>query len=319
MSFIRWPSIENSYREKFIGEALEEFPELETCTYIVTEKLHGANMQVFFKSEQPMRVGSRKRFLEPGSRFYKIWDILPEYQHVWDGISYYRTAYASLKDTSIRLFGELFGSKVQKGVDYTPSQEIVGKQYLHFFGVMWDDELMPPITLDWYATALGFFDLLVPKVAIVKGLDAALAIDIEFPTKLNPVEGNICEGVVIQPYNKVYRLSSGSTFLLKKKNEAFKEKVSAPKPKAPIDSEVLRLHIMFEEYITDSRLQGVFSKEGSIQEPKQIGDYIRLMIQDALEDFLKDHGAAWAVMNKGQQGQVTKVGRTVAKMLQGYL
>ena len=154
---------------------------------------------------------------------------------------------------------------------------------------------------------------------LVKGLGAALEVDTNFPTKINPLEGNICEGVVIQPYSKVYRLHSGATFLLKKKNEAFKEKQKARKPPAPVDSEVARMRGMFDEYITESRLRSVFSKEGCIQEPRQIGDYIRLVIADALEDFIKDHGAAWNVATKQQRGQITKVGGQVADMLKGHL
>ncbi|MCK4817031.1 hypothetical protein KA005_14775, partial [bacterium] len=160
---------------------------------------------------------------------------------------------------------------------------------------------------------------LVPRVCLVKGLGAALEVDTNFPSLINPIEGNICEGVVIQPYSKVYRLHDGFTFLLKKKNEAFKEKQKARKPPAPVDSEVLRMRGMFDEYITDNRLQSVFSKWGCIEEPKQIGEYIRLVIADALEDFLKDHGAAWNVATRQQQGQITKVGGTVAEMLKGYL
>lgn len=306
--FLRWPSIENSYREKFIQKAVEEFPELASCEYEVTEKLHGTNVQFYFEPGKEMRVASRNRYLEPGSKFYDIWNILPEYQQMWDAIQ----RYANLGG-SVRMFGELYGQGVQKGVDYKPGKKIA------FFGVMENNQLLSTAYLRLAALMGGYEDLLVPRVCLVKGLGAALAVDTNFPTMINPIEGNICEGVVIQPYSKVYRLSNGSTFLLKKKNEAFKERQKARKPPAPVDSEVLRLRILFMEYITVNRLESIFSKEGPIQEPSQIGAYIRYMIQDALADFLKGHEIAWDAMDKKQRGQVTKAGAAVAEMLRKYL
>ena len=308
--FIKWPSIENSYRTKFIQKAVEEHPDLATCTYEITEKLHGANVQFHFEPGEEMRVATRSRYLEPGSKFYDIWNILPKYQQVWDEILDWVDCYT----VSIRLFGELYGQGIQKGVYYKPRKKI------GFFGVMVDSNLLYPSWLRGFAINRGGLeDSLVPRVDLVDGLEAALAVGTNFPTTINPIEGNICEGVVIQPYHKVYRLSNGSTFLLKKKNEAFKEKQKARKPPIPVDSETLRLHAMFETYITGNRLNNVFSNWGCIEEPQQIGEYIRLVIADALEDFIKDHGAAWNVATRQQQGQITKVGGTIAGMLKGYL
>jgi len=211
------------------------------------------------------------------------------------------------------MFGELYGQNIQKGVDYGPSKRI------SFFGVMIDGKLISSSWLTIFAMLGEIMDLLVPRVELIEGLGAALAVDTNFPTMINPTEGNICEGVVIQPYHKVYRLANGTTFMLKKKNEAFLERTKAPKPKVPVDSEVARLHGMFEEYVNDNRIQSVFSKWGCIEEPKQIGEYIHLIISDAVDDFIKDHGAAWATADKKQQGQITKVGGQVANLLQGYL
>jgi len=307
--FIRWPSIENSYRSEFIAKAVEEYPDLAICTYEITEKLHGSNVQFHFEPGEEMRVATRNRYLEPGSKFYDIWNILPEYQRVWDEAQ----CDADRHKHSIRLFGELYGQGVQKGVDYGPKKQI------RFFGMMIDGALMSSACLGIFAALWEITDLLVPRMCLVKGLRAALEVETNFPSLINPIEDNICEGVVIQPYSTVYRLHSGSTFLLKKKNEAFKEKQKARKPPAPVDSEVLRMRAMFDEYITEARLQNVFSKEGCIQEPRQIGEYIRLVIADALEDFRKSHGAAWNVATKQQQGQITKVGAVVAGMLKNYL
>ena len=98
--FIKWPSIENSYRTKFIQKAVEEHPDLAICTYEITEKLHGSNVQFHFEPGEEMRVATRKRYLEPGSKFYDIWNVLPKYQHVWNKLYEYVKYYT----LSIRLF-----------------------------------------------------------------------------------------------------------------------------------------------------------------------------------------------------------------------
>lgn len=106
--------------------------------------------------------------------------------------------------------------------------------------------------------------------------------------------------------------------MLKKKNEEFLERQKSKRPKV-VDDEVTRFNALFREYITLSRLQGIFSKYGEIQEPAQIGQFIRWMLEDALEDFLKDYGDEFGALDKKQQKQVRNVGGLVANMLKGYL
>lgn len=308
MSFLRWPSIENSYHKKFINKALEEFPELAHITYEVTEKLHGTNVQFHFEPGKEMRVASRNRYLEKQSKFYNVWDTLLDYAPLWAHVG--REAN---RVGSIRLFAEMFGGGIQKGVNYGP------KHRIRFFGLTVNNQLLPPTSLKEFADAYNFLNLLVPEVKLIEGLEAALAVDTNFPTMINPIEGNICEGIVIRPYHKVYRLSDGSTFMLKKKNLAFLEKTKAPKPKVPVDSEVVRLHDLFKAYIVKNRINNIFSNWGCIERPDQIGEYIRLVIQDAVESFAKDYNAEWESLSRKQRGQVTKVGGMVAKLLQEYL
>jgi hypothetical protein len=164
---------------------------------------------------------------------------------------------------------------------------------------------------------------IVPVVAVVEGLQAALEFDIEFDSQLSP-EGtglgtNICEGVVIAPYRKIYRNAGGHTFLLKRKNEAFKEKQKVKRPPEPEDSEVARLNAEFRTYITDMRLQAVFSKEGEIERPDQIGDFIRLVLADAKEDFLQDNQEAVDALDRAKQKRVFNIGSMIANLLKARL
>jgi len=59
MTFKKWPKIQNSYQQKFIDVFLAEFPKLEDETFVVTEKLHGRNVQIYFEPNKPWKVGKR--------------------------------------------------------------------------------------------------------------------------------------------------------------------------------------------------------------------------------------------------------------------
>lgn len=307
--FCRWPRIENSYQQKFIDRFLSEFPELEEETFVITEKLHGSSVQVFFSPNEPWKVGKRTAFLGDGEKFFGIHEVLPEYGTIFERIQ----EHVNLGTYTLRLFGELCGPGIQKGIDYGK------KKRIFFFGYMIDDALMPFEDFQNRASFFDFEDHLVPIVGIVTGLNVALEFDPEFVSRLNPIEGNLCEGVVMQPFKKAYTNRGGKRFMLKKKNEKFAEKAKEKKPPSPGDPEVQRLNAEFKLYITDNRLQGIFSKHGEIEEPQQIGDYIRLMLNDAKEDFVQEHGDAFNKLDKGEQGKVTNVGRVVADMLKGYL
>lgn len=309
MTFQKWPKIHNSYQQKFIERFLREFPELEKETFVITEKLHGSSVQVFFSPNEPWSVGKRTAFLKDDEKFFGIHEVLPEYQFVFETIQ------ESVDDSgnTIRLFGELCGPGIQKGVDYGKRKRIF------FFGYMINDELQTWMWFSIFADSHGFSEHVVPIVGIVTGLNVALEFDPDFVSRLNPIEGNTCEGVVMQPFKKVYATAQGKRFMLKKKNEKFMEKAKERKPPSPGDPEVQRLNAEFRLYITENRLQGIFSKHGEIEEPQQIGDYIRLMIADAKEDFVRDHEDAFNKLDRGEQGKVMNVGGVVADMLKKFL
>ena len=72
-------------------------------------------------------------------------------------------------------------------------------------------------------------------------------------------------------------------------------------------------------YITENRLQNLFSKMGEIERPNQIGDYIRAMLQDAKEDFLKDFGDDFSALSAKDHKAVFNAGRKIAHMLKERL
>jgi len=307
MQFTKWHSIENTYRQKYIDFFLKEHPGLVNETYVILEKLHGSNFQWFFQPGEFVKAGSRNHYLDMLGSFQGA----PIAQLVDDNsatIARFQR-WADADGYSIRLFGELIGRGIGKGVDYGEQKRIL------YFGIMVNDKLLPfkeaQVHIDTLLTA--------PHVTTVDELQAALDFDTKFDSLVLGKPDNICEGVVIQPYNQVYYDRYGtSPFILKKKNDEFKEKEKAPKARV-VDSDVERLNAEFSLYITDNRLQSAFSKYGEIETPKQIGKYIRIVMADAQDDFIKDFGNDIETLDKNRQKQVFNVGSKIANMLKGYL
>ncbi len=302
MPFLRWPSIVNTYRQENIDWWTERFPDLLHEQYVIMEKLHGSNFSWAFDIDGSVSPFSRHGALE-GKGFGS------------GGIDALKIAHAIVLDRfrelalstgrTYNLFGELFGPGMGKGVKYGDEKRIL------YFGLMIDGELQPPsIFLD-----LMNEDEVVPVLDIVDGLQAALAFDPNLDSKILSLEDNVCEGVVIQPYNKVYKIQS--TFILKKKNDAFKERESAPKVRV-VDEEVEGLNEDFRAYITENRLQSAFSKHGPIESPEQIGQYIRIIMDDAKEDFLGDCPSV-SDLEKARKKAVFNVGSKIAHMLKAHL
>lgn len=278
--FVKYPSIENSYREKEINTWLGYHPELMNEAYILNEKIHGSNLQLIFKPGLPVYFASRNRLLHD-ENFHGLHEVI-----VKDTIkSFIAEMEKHSTDTrnTLRFYGELFGANLQKGVDYGKERQI------RFFDMsvsgMWQTQTR---FLDFMEND-GFLSLAVPSFAVVTSLREALEFDIKKDSLILNKENNIIEGVVIKPYNKVYESPEGSLFYLKKKNEEFKENSRKPKDFTDINPDVVQYGVIFREYITENRLQNVFSKYGEIERPNQIGDYIRYMLEDAKEDFLKDY------------------------------
>lgn len=280
MSFKRYSSIDNSYRTKEINYWKEHNPTLENETFILQEKIHGSNIQLVFSPNQEMQVGKRSALIPKGENFYDVWNVLKSMTELTD-------AFAKLsneQNQTIHLYGEIFGQGVQKGVDYN----VEGKRIL-FFDMRIDGQMQPIKSLEDVFQQLGFSKYLVPVVAIVEGLSAAIDWKVDFPTMLNPVEGNNAEGFVVKPYNRTYTSLQGSIFYLKKKSEKFEERFASPKEKKELDPETLELADRFVGYINDNRLQGIFSKEGEISDINDFGKYMKWLMEDARVDFLKDN------------------------------
>jgi Rnl2 family RNA ligase len=308
MEFKKYPSIENSYQIKWIESFLFYNFDLYNEKFVVTEKLHGANIQLCFAPDGDMRVGSRTQWTS--DQFYNVNKVIEKYEKYVDRWK----AWAISNNKLVRVYGELFGSNIQKGVYYGSEKKI------RIFDVSIDDEMLSWIELISFLEETNTKDMLVPVIDII-GFEDILKYNPYFITRINCGlidADNICEGVVVRPISKEYVSPGNKRFIIKIKNDKFKEKQRKPKNFEKISDEILKLNELFKTYITDMRLQGVFSKYGMIESKKEIGKYISLLLQDAKEDFLKENPEA-EDFSKKKMKKIMNIGNLGFKFINKYL
>lgn len=295
-------SIENVQFARFV----EKVRGLDSGLWVVTEKVHGANMSLATSDGQNVTVASRTQTLGAAGykQFYNCGELaeslFPMVKKLWEEVS------KMVENPSIRVFGELFGggypkmpgvpkiTRVQKGVEYFNGLGF------YAFDLRVNDKLLD------YSIALpllkkcGFF---AAEALFVGEFEEALQwsrlhnADNSTIGKLlgmPDLEINIREGHVLKP-DKHIVLPGGETVMLKDKNEKFAEAASKPKissteQKNSTDQFVTDVLPM----INENRLIAVVSKIGDFAscyaEDKYFPNKVsKLLAADAIEDFCKDH------------------------------
>ena len=330
IQFQKYPSIENCYHQKHIDMWRGYFPELDNELFVLQEKMHGANIQFEVEPGGQCRVFSRKQQIgkmyikrHPDSSLmlevegygidFQGADIIEIVTERLDGITLkFLNELLKLAEGSrciVRAYGELCGPKIQKGVYYCDDPTI------YFYDLSLNGVYLTPVV--FYGYMIEYGEITVNTIDTVRGLNEAISYDIsEFCHQQYP--DNIIEGVVIKPLYEKYQ-TDNSIFYLKKKNERFKEKQKSPKETKPIDEKLVRLNNEFLNYITYARIENVFSKHETISAPSQIGDYIKLIMKDAIDDFAKDHDDEFKQLNKQERKHVVNAGTTIATKLKEYL
>jgi len=311
--FKKYPSLTNHYHSKDIDYFTTKYgDEMREVTWQITEKIHGANFSILFTPNSSPNWFSRNQQIT-NANFYNCEDLILEY------VNKLKIAQNWVNQTNrtFRVFGELYGPGIQKGVDYGPERKI------RFYDLMIDDMLVPQQEFENFFYDHGLGSLMVPIIGRVGTLEEGLEFDSRFDSKLSTKEGNICEGIVIKPYEKVFVDSQGSVFYIKKKNEEFKEKQKVKKERTETQytEEVNKWHNEFLSYINKNRAESVFSKEGEISSFKDIGKYISLIHQDALDDFNKEHSDDFVRedFTKKELKHIFNSSKDVVKLLKEYL
>ena len=303
MEFKKYSSIENSYRQKEVERIITNGFATKTQPYVVTEKIHGTNLS-FLSDGNDVKVAKRTSILNDDelSKFYDADIMLEKYgENVKELAKYVIDMY----DVSeIQVFGEHFGGvyngETEKG--YTRIQKEV--HYIPFTDFMVFDILVKykdnEVFMHWdkVRALCNKFGLKVVPELFRGTFEQCLEYSNEFITKipemygLEPIEGNICEGVVIKPLQDL-RFASGERVILKNKNDKFKEKGKVKKPKGNkvinLTDEERKWVDEISRYFEENRIQNVLSKGDVKLDWKQFGKLAGLFFKDAWEDFLKDN------------------------------
>lgn len=295
--YTKFPSIENHYQQKHINRFVYQFGKtLTKARYIVELKDDGSNLSLLFNGEEKPYIASRNDILggldTPG--FFGVAQTLEKYQDETKKMQQISIDFGY----PIQFYGEYAGAGIQKRIDY-------GKdKFIHLFTLrIFDDILNKPTgrilsvkEFDEILEKYGLLHMRAYSFGIFDSLEEAMAFNVEDVLEpSNPVEGNQIEGVVIKPYDDVFVSPVGEMFYIKKKSIKFSEKKQKKLPKTEreeveISPRLIEMKEKFLEYITENRLEGIFSKMGKrIEHPKQIREFLPAMLDDAIADFEKDN------------------------------
>lgn len=318
----KYKSIVNHYQTKAINDVFQYIPEYMTCQYVAEEKIDGANIRLSFEykggTDVEFKFGKRTAWLEPSEKFYDYQSVLndPRMKEFIGGINHLMQFVENVGDTFV-FHGELAGQGVQNRIKYFDNKQI------RFFGCEFNGEVFTQRDFYEFMDDVKFDDLYVPIVGLYNSFDEAMAIDVEsLPSFYNNDE--TVEGVVIKPFSKLAINTQGEQqlFYIKKKSIKFQEKMKCKRIRRekvadPMLDEAIDT---FSEYLNENRMLSVFSKEGEIDKPEQMGKYIKLFMEDAKIDYLSENTDKFMALDDKQRSKVFKIaGKMGSKILQKYL
>lgn len=293
LEFKKYPKLTNHYnieKERVFDNWMEEL-------YYSDEKIDGSNTQMAFLIEnnkiKDTKVGSRNHFIEADDKnnIAKVYSFVDK---VKEAIEFNIDKLP--KDCVVRVFGEIFGAKIQQTkYDVTKDGNVDYRIFDVFVELPNDDTYV-----------LGQSDLhnlLVDLVGTTNYLSNIYLSPEDSDTlhdKLNHSlldkshYGNIlCEGEVYHPLD-TFKYTYGTTFpVVKRKHKEFMEVSRKPrkkKKKSNVASpELIELTDKVSDYVTERRLDNILSHGDISLEPKNIGLLIKEMHKDITEEYLQEN------------------------------
>jgi len=268
--FKSYASITNVTNRIFIDKAIEHNPFMCNMSYIVTEKVDGANIQILFNKDGSYKVGSRNKWLNDGERFFDIWGAIDRGKPM---IDYFISC--ATKVGPLTIYCELCGPSINRRVNYGPEQHLILLDVI-FSGLSAN-----------LSSNLQLVHWLPPLIGMYNNLEDAINVNCEFDSRILNIPNNPAEGVVIKRYFPTNPWAPCWDFRLKKINPLFAKVKSTPKNLTPVQK--TELQEKFVTYITENRMLSVFSKEGPIEDVRNLTKYIGLIMDDAKVDFMRDN------------------------------
>lgn len=311
--FKKYPSITNASQKKVIDYIRMNLPEQ---TWIVSEKIHGANFQIIFDENNNISFASRNKLLDEFSSFYDLPGLKRVenngktlIQRVTELNDYLRSFYGPTLKV-VNLFGEYAGTltagnKIQKEVDYGTQEFYLFDIFLTF--VNEDAEVPLAVNKETVKILANTYGLASPVILLqTNNLDEALSFPNDFDSisgnlkynqelydkeKLTFTGKNITEGVVIEPTEVTF--ARFGRIILKNKNQKFSENhTSKPIKKESILSEEEQKFLeQIIGYANVNRVSNVCSHRGISEREelqKAFGNIVKETMLDAIEDIKKD-------------------------------
>ena len=286
MSFMKYPSIENHYNEKFISRVNEKYPNLK---YFITEKIDGMNIQFVFENRELKGIYTRSGqdiFSAKQYDFFSKRLLILANNFFLEGIKEYK---------NFIVYIELYGNKIQKNIKYTTDPDN-DWTYYSILDIYLNDEhrfmnfdelekLREETLLSFapvYEQGLTLEEALKVNVETLRSIEAEIHYDGMFVplSERGRLPIPTVEGIIIRPMIET-QLSPCDRLIIKKKAERFRE-ISKTKKVIPISQIVEG----FEDYINENRVNSVKSKR-LYELPKETDVLINDIIADAIEEFQK--------------------------------
>ena len=300
MNFIKYPSIENHYNEKFLDKINKRYPNLR---YFITEKIDGMNVQFVFSDGKLVGIYTRN-----GQDIFTAKQYSYLYSKLSDIAEYFLSS--NLKDYyNFIVYVELYGNNIQKNINYSQSKD---KE--------WSSYVILDIYLGNENRFLSFDEMenlnlpcFAPVYARDLSLNDALKFDVEdtesIRAKVHYGEKNnipIVEGVIIRPMVETQR-SPFDRLIIKYKTNRIREGNNTKKhiPTSKISVEGIN------NFINKNRISSVLSKE-SYELPTQMGKLINDVITDAINEYQK-------LVKKLSDDEIKSVRKTYSRVVSNLI
>lgn len=315
----KYGKTKNVTDQKSLKQWMERFPELQGETFVVTEKIDGANFQLIFTKGEDLRFGSRNNELDIMDNFFDFQNaVLVQYA---DHIESLQSFIDCSRDIDqIQLYGEIFGGGIQRRINYGPE-----KQYRPFHMKIDGRSVSPDEAFDILFDAGVCLDWWVPCFEMFIGFQHAVDFPIEdVITKCGIGEdltGNrFIEGIVIEPLYTSYNIhheseDADSRFMAKKKSSRFCDAMKVKHKKTPqyeVSEDGVELMDVWVGMFNDNRMQDLCSKLGRPTEMSQMGTYIKALVADVREDFINFHKSAFIGLTQADRGVIMGSGGKLA-------
>lgn len=286
---------------------------LDRAQWLVTEKIHGANICFIYDGEV-LQIAKRKSVLAQGEAFFNVQRVVARLRRAISAL--HGQLYHDGAQGVLWLYGELYGgeypgmeapqgqalSAVQTGVWYSPDLEFcafdLGLSRAHdeaptFMGWL---EAMPLIEAQGIMAAQP---LLVGDFSQVIAYPTAFESTIPARHQLPPLGApNVAEGVVLRPAHEIVLQTEAGALrpLLKRKNPQFAEderyhQAQASGEAGLPDEPLAMLEWYMAKMLNPNRLAAATSKLGVARSDAERRALGALVAEDVWEDLERWHGA----------------------------